>query len=103
MPLHTTPKVKTVAVLVTDTDLVNNNPNRVQLTFVNNGAFEIHLDIDNEVSTTLGLRITASGTLTLNKLEDGALVTSRWVGIATGGTSNLRIFEVVKTGEAETE
>lgn len=98
MVSKTTTKNKTVSIGTSDTDLVNNNPNRVQITFVNNGTNEVHIDIDNTVSTTSGLRLAASGTITLNMMEDGNFVTERFVGIATGASSNVRVYEVVKTG-----
>lgn len=101
MVSKTTTRNKTVSVAVTDTELVQNNPNRVQITFVNNGSNEVHIDIDNTVSTTSGLRLAASGTITLNKIEDGNFVTEQFVGIATGLASNVRVWEVVKTGVEE--
>ena len=101
MPVHTKSRAKTVTVEVTDTILVNNNPDRVQLTISNNGTNVVHVDIDNTVATNSGLRIAPSGTLTLNKLEDGNLVTRQWIGIATGASSNVRVFEVIKKKELE--
>lgn len=99
--MKTVSKSKTVSVLTTDTELVANNPNRVQLTIQNNGANEIHIDIDNTVSSSSGLVIASGGTLSLNKLEDGDLVTRRWLGAASVATVACRVYEVLKNGEKE--
>jgi hypothetical protein len=87
---------QTVTVAITETDIVKNNPNRVQLTIVNNGTSEIHIDTMHGITTSTGIRIAPSGTVTFNKMEDGELVNHSWVGIATGAQSNCRVYEVVK-------
>lgn len=99
--MKTTTRTRTLTIETTDTEVVQNNPNRVELVIVNNGVNEIHLDIDNTVSSTSGLRVAPSGSISLNKLEDGSFVTEAFFGVATTNAVIVRIFEVVKTGEKE--
>lgn len=96
--MSTEAKSKTVQVGLSTTEIVKNNPDRVQLTFVNNGNNTVHVDITNEVSTSLGVKISAGGSISITKADDGELVNRKWLGISEVAASNLRVFEVIKIG-----
>lgn len=85
-----------VTVDTSDTQIVNSNPNRVEVIIANNGSNEIHIDIDNSVSTSSGLRLAAGGIMSITKAFDGELVTRHLIGIATGASSSVRVFEIIQ-------
>lgn len=86
------------SVLTTVTKVLQNNPDRLSYTVVNLGGTALYLAFDNEVSSTRGILLVASGgSLTLNAEDDGELVGYELYGISA--TSSNNIFVVITEGE----
>ena len=80
----------------TVTQLLKANPARVAFHVVNLGSNPVFLWSDNEVSTTRGVRLNASGgSATVLYDEDFARVGYEWHVIASGGTSEIAVQEVL--------
>lgn len=94
--MKTESRPSTVTVNTTDTQIVRNRPDRVALVITNISNTEIHIDIDNTVSSSSGIKLDAGVTVSFNLMEDGELVNRRWFGVATTVAGTVRVFEVVK-------
>lgn len=72
----------------TATQLWRNNPDRLELMFVNLGANTIYLFVDGTVSSTRGIFLAAGGgSVVVTAEDDGELVGFPWFGIASGATA----------------
>jgi hypothetical protein len=93
----TSTQISSPTVGVTVTPLLNNNADRLELIFWNNGAADVVLWIDSSVSTTLGMRVVATGGfLVLKVRDDFTLLANNWFGISTGVATQISITEVVR-------
>jgi hypothetical protein len=77
------------------TSLLNNNADRLELIFFNNGTVDVVIWTDSSVSTTLGFRVVATGGFLVFKVRDDfTLVANNWFGISTGAAQQIAITEV---------
>lgn len=77
--------------------LLLGNADRVGLLFVNLGANDVFIAVSAAVATTFGIRLTANGgNASFIVTEDFTLPTRQWFGIASGGSSDVYILEVVR-------
>lgn len=73
-----------------------NNPNRVGLTFINNSANTMYLNITNNYAAGQGIFLAGNGgSIALNWRDDMTLISNEWDAVCPGGASNLQILEVV--------
>lgn len=78
------------------TTLVNNNPDRVGLLIVNLGSVDIFAWIDNSVSASKGVRLTANGGfVSLDVNDDFTLPAEQWIGITSSGSAAFATLELV--------
>ena len=78
------------------TQLLSNNPNRLALTIVNTSAAALYLHPNNQVTSSLGIVLTAAGgALALNWEDDFDLVGSEWWAIAPVAGATVEVLEVV--------
>lgn len=81
---------------VTVTQLFRANPSRIAFNLTNLGANPVYLWSDNQVSTTRGVRLNASGgTVTVLYDEDFSRTGYEWFVIADGGVSAIASQEVL--------
>lgn len=93
----TTTLISSPTVGTTVTSLLNNNADRLELIFFNNGSVDVVIWNDSSVSATLGMRVVASGGfITFKVRDDFTLVASNWFGISTGAAQQISITEVVR-------
>ena len=86
---------------LTATKLLNGNGDRVGLIIVNAGANPVWLSFTADVSTTNGIQLAPSGgNISMNVRDDFTLPTRDWWGIATGGTSQIFIIELVRIDQS---
>lgn len=72
-------------------EIVPNNPGRLSLNIINNGASDIYVWYNEQVSTTKGFLVPASGGVLILKMRDfPALVTRAWYGLTASGTSTVQ-------------
>lgn len=77
--------------------ILQGNPDRVGLVFINLGANDVYIALNSAVSATNGIKVGASGgSATLNVRDDFTLVSRTWYGIASGGTSAIYILEEIR-------
>lgn len=86
--------------------LLQGNPDRVGLLFINLGSNDVYLALNSGVSTTNGLKIpSAGGNFVCNVRDDFTLPSRTFYAIANGGTSAVYILEILRisyTPRAET-
>lgn len=76
--------------------VLKNNPNRVGLTFINLGANDVYIWLDNTVSSSKGiLMVLSGGNVSFNWRDDMTLNSNEWWAIAPAGNTNLSILEMV--------
>ena len=81
------------------TVLLQANPDRVGLVFVNQGANDVFISLNAGVSTTNGIRLAASGgSITMDVRGDFTIPSRTWFAITTAGTSAMYILEVNRYG-----
>lgn len=82
--------------------LVNNNPDRVFLQLILEGAFDVRIGRNGSVSSASGIPLSApNGITTFTPERDGeATGYERWA-VANGGVSNVRVIETVRLGFTE--
>ena len=87
----------TVTVQTTNTTLVNNNPDRVAITFSNNSTFTMWIGTQQQiVQGNLGIPLPAQGgSVSLNVRDDFELVASQWIGVCGTSPSPIFIQEVI--------
>lgn len=79
------------------TSLLNNNADRLELIFFNNGTVDVVIWNNSSVSATLGIRVVSSGGFVVFKVRDDfTLVGEPWFGISTGAAQQIAITEVVR-------
>ena len=87
------PVQETEGAVTTDTAVVSvcgNDPERVNLTFVNLGAQQIAVGLSPDVSLTKGILLNAGGGLfNANVLDDATLPSREWFAVSPGGASVL--------------
>lgn len=88
----------TVVVAVTRTELVGNNPDRVELTFCNVGPEAAFVFTSfQDFASGVGIRIGPSGGLmTVNVVEDSVLPSLGWRGKASPNPTTLFMMEVIR-------
>lgn len=75
------------SVTSTNQVIVKNNPDRVSLTFVNNGANDMFVGLSTLVAT-VGIKIVNSGqAINFNVDDDGEMPAQTWWAISSLGTS----------------
>lgn len=76
--------------------IVNNNPDRVGLLLVNLGTVDVFVWIDNSVSSSKGVRLTANGGfMSLDVNDDFTLPAEQWIGITSSGSATVASLELV--------
>lgn len=89
-----------VAVTTAATKLIDNNMERMSLTFINVGAEEVLLAPKQGVTTTSGIVLgPLGGNLNLNAVEDLVLVGYDWWAIGNGGSSTVTVIAVTRYGD----
>ena len=88
---------KTVSEIgATVTKIVNNNPKRVSLLIVNLSDNDVHIMIDNQVSSSRGIYLApGGGAVNFDWSTDFTLISHDWFGIAAAAASPLLIVEGV--------
>jgi len=70
--------------------LIDQNPNRLFLTFINPSPNDVFLDTNSDVAVNEGFILAAnSGALTFEASTDGDITTAEFHAIADGGTANI--------------
>jgi|SRR6266849_2381440 len=83
--------------------IAQGNGDRVALIIVNLGIQDLFVSIDANVSSTNGIKVSASGgSVTMEVLEDYTLPSRQWWGIAPGGNTNVFVLELVRFSLAPT-
>lgn len=102
--VSTTPKVSTATIGASVGLLVKGNPNRVGLTFTNNGAATVYILPFNDVSTTKGIAIGASGgSIGLNWDTDFELISRPWYAVSGAAGNVVTILENIEVPKAKAE
>lgn len=93
-PTREIPSSPTIGVTVGK--VVQANPDRVGLVVINGGAADVLIWVDNSVSTTKGIRLTANGgSVTMTVHDDFTLPAQEWDGISSGAGNVLSVLEEV--------
>lgn len=92
---RTRPYETNPTVTVSITRIVNNNPNRVELTMVNLGTQLVYFSTGNGPSATNGYFLVPQGGVTLLVEEDGEQVAYDWFAVAASGTQQMFVSEVL--------
>jgi hypothetical protein len=93
------PVTNTVA--TTSTQVALNNPNRIFLMIVNNGATDMYVGFDRQVSSSRGIRVPNSGgVFSVSWREDYELCFSEVFAVAVTSSVNVYVLELVVTGRA---
>lgn len=86
-----------VSVLDVHTELVQNFPDRVSLTFCNVSDTDIYIATTTEVSTARGIRVAAGGSVSLDVYEDALLPALQWYAVAAAaGGKDVYILEAFR-------
>jgi hypothetical protein len=84
-----------VTVTTSKAKVLNANPNRFSVLFMNIGSYDIYLSPLTDVASSKGLILGAGGgAASFAADEDGELPTQEFWGIAIGGSSTLYVMEV---------
>ena len=86
-----------VTVNTTNTVIVNNNPDRVAITFTNNSTFNMWIGTQQQiVSGNFGIALNSGGgQVSLNVRDDFELVASQWIGVCGTSPQPLFVQEVI--------
>lgn len=85
-----------INVLASSTQVVQNSPDRVNLAIINNGSFDIFLQLFPTGAPTSGIRLGASGgNITFTIVEDFELVGQQWWAISVGGGTLVTAIEAI--------
>jgi hypothetical protein len=80
--------------------LIDQNPNRLFLTFINPGTNDVFLDTTSDVAVNEGFILAAnSGVLTFEASTDGDITTAEFHAIADGGTVDIIVKGEQVTGQ----
>ena len=83
----------TVTVGTSFGEVIGSDPDRLGLLIVNLSANTVYVGINNDVSTTNGIRLGATGgSVSFNVTDDGMLLPRTWFGLATGAGSNIYVL-----------
>jgi hypothetical protein len=86
-----------VTVGTTQTSLANQNPDRVGLVLVNNGAADVLIGLTSAISSTIGIRLTANGgSATLTIRDDFTLCARQWFGISGSPGNSVYVLEIIR-------
>lgn len=89
------PKITSVG--TTALEVLANNPNRLGFTIINLSTNVMYAGLSNDVSSTKGIRLAASGgSLTMVWDEDFQMVGWAWWVVASGATSAIYAIEVLE-------
>jgi hypothetical protein len=81
---------RTQTVTTTGDRIVKNNPDRIQLVFINPSSTDVTVDTRPQVTTGEGFVVPSkNGTLTFDGTTDGSLPTREFHGIVPTGTVDL--------------
>lgn len=93
-PTREIPSNPTIGVAVGS--IVSANPDRVGLVIVNGGAADVFVWLDNTVSLTKGIRLTANGgSVTMTVRDDFTFPAQQWNGISSGAGNAMSVLEEV--------
>lgn len=94
--IKTTPRINPLvsSVGASVTKIMNNNPNRVSFIIVNLSANIMYISPENDVSSSKGIILAASGGSFIVQWDrDFELVSHEWYCIAGGAASSIYILE----------
>jgi hypothetical protein len=75
--------------------VIEGDADRLGLLLLNLSSNTIYVSIDNNVSSTNGIRLGANGgSVALNVTDDGMIQTRTWYGLATGAGSAMYVLEL---------
>lgn len=81
---------------VTPTQLINNNPQRMEWQLQNNSGADVFISLRKDVSTTNGFRVPANGgAITYKVFEDGETVGYDFYIVSTMVVTDLYLMEVL--------
>jgi hypothetical protein len=77
---------------------IANNPNRLRISFINQGSYDVRLSNTPDVSVISGwLLAAAGGVISMDWSEDGEGVTYEVYLLAVSNTADVRIREVIRS------
>ena len=83
---------------------IEGNGDRVGLVFVNNGASDIVIGLQPNISATVGIRLVANGgAISMNVRDDFTLPSRRWYVLSVSGTPQLYVLELVRFTKTEVQ
>lgn len=75
--------------------VIEGDADRLGLLLLNLSANTVYVSINNDVSSTNGIRLGANGgSVALNVTDDGMTQTRTWYGLATGAGSAVYVLEL---------
>jgi len=78
--------------------LVPGNGDRVALVIINTGSNDAMIWLDSTISSTVGIRIAASGgSVTMEVTEDFTLPSRQWFCLQINGATPLAVIELVRS------
>lgn len=84
----------TVSVATGGTQLTQNDPECVALTFVNNGTDTVWLTPNNSAAADVGLQLLPGGSVSLTVRDDATLPTREWWGAANSSTQSVYYLKI---------
>lgn len=79
-----------VSVATTITQILQNDPDRVAITMINQGVEDVTVRPSNQVASLKGILLLANGGgVTLNIRDDGVLCSRDWWGVSSAGSSDV--------------
>lgn len=84
-------KIAEAVALGTGQDIIaQSDPERVWLSIVNLGSYDVYVSPAEGVSATFGYLLKANGgSVSLNLVDDFTMPTEQWYGVAIGGASTI--------------
>jgi hypothetical protein len=84
------------------TTLANNNPDRVGLVFVNNGAADVLIGLTSAITSTIGIRLTANGgSASLTIRDDFTLCARQWSAISSAPGNSVYVLEIIRLRQTQ--
>lgn len=95
---HTFPRERIISVGVVITEVLQNNPNRLDWIAINEGANDVRVANEPNISASSGWLLAANGgIISFQWEEDGESVSYPVYMIASGVASNVRIREILRS------